>query len=282
MSSKAVEEVEDKTATEEVEDRGVVHERPAPEEGEDDEQPRRKKTRRGRRNDDGTEEASENSATKVEEMAAPREESNAVPLLPGGSAISDAIRKAQEMALKLSGAAGIQGNSASAAPSTGAPGTDTRVRRKVYVPVEQYPDMNWRGLLIGPRGSTQKRLESDSGCRVLIRGEGAQREGAPPQDGDDEKLHVLIIGDSEGQVKVAEDMVNDIIFNPDTTHNLKRDQLSHLASVNGPPMGGAPGAVGTRVPTNAADAPPQELMVADRVVGLIIGRGGENIRLIQE
>ena len=45
---------------------------------------------------------------------------------------------------------------------------DTRVRKKVIVPVESNPGFNWMGLLIGPRGSTQKRLEADSGCKVLI------------------------------------------------------------------------------------------------------------------
>lgn len=50
-----------------------------------------------------------------------------------------------------------------------------RKKKKVYVPVEQHPDINFIGLLIGPRGSTQKRLEEISGAKILLRGKGASK-----------------------------------------------------------------------------------------------------------
>jgi splicing factor 1 len=32
---------------------------------------------------------------------------------------------------------------------------------KVFIPQEEYPDINFVGLLIGPRGNTLKKLEQD-------------------------------------------------------------------------------------------------------------------------
>ena len=79
----------------------------------------------------------------------------------------------------------------------GGMGDGMRKRKKVYIPVDKYPDINfmgslwiWRrkesriiylkicitvGLLIGPRGSNQKRMEEDSGAKILIRGKGSSK-----------------------------------------------------------------------------------------------------------
>jgi len=225
------------------------------------------------------------------EVAPSTKEDDASSPLGGVDAISEAVRRAKEMAAKLSGAIGIKGPSAAGgATMSGA----AKVRRKVYVPVEEQPDINWSGLLIGPRGETQKKLEADSGCRVLIRGRGVPRKaGAPPQADDDDKMHVLLVGDTDAQVTAAEDMVKEILFNRETASNLKRKQLSNLGAINGTatnannvPLGtghassapyGAPGAV-----SNGNDTGTTEIYIADRMIGVVIGRGGENIRSIQD
>ena len=36
--------------------------------------------------------------------------------------------------------------------------------------------INYVGLLIGPKGTNQKRLEQESGCKILVRGKGTQKE----------------------------------------------------------------------------------------------------------
>ncbi len=46
--------------------------------------------------------------------------------------------------------------------------TDTKIKRKIYIPKLQ--GVNFVGLLIGPKGSYQKRLESQTNCKILIRG----------------------------------------------------------------------------------------------------------------
>jgi hypothetical protein len=57
------------------------------------------------------------------------------------------------------------------------------------------------GLIIGPRGNTQKRMQMETSTKIAIRGRGSVKEGAardPKYDyGEDEELHVLITGDSQ-------------------------------------------------------------------------------------
>ena len=72
-------------------------------------------------------------------------------------------------------------------------------RKKLYIPQKKYPNFNFIGLVIGPRGKTQRELQAATGCRVVIRGRGAMKEGAaraPGHDyGEDDDLHVLIEGE---------------------------------------------------------------------------------------
>ena len=80
-------------------------------------------------------------------------------------------------------------------------GDTTKIKKKIYIPKTQ--GINYVGLLIGPKGTYQKRLEQQSGCKILVRGKGTQKEGMPPQNDDHEEQHVLIIGDTEDNVKRA-------------------------------------------------------------------------------
>lgn len=50
-----------------------------------------------------------------------------------------------------------------------------RKKKKVYIPVDKFPNVNFIGLLIGPRGSNQKRMEELSGAKILVRGKGSSR-----------------------------------------------------------------------------------------------------------
>jgi hypothetical protein len=45
---------------------------------------------------------------------------------------------------------------------------NTKIKRKIYIP--KVSGVNFVGLLIGPKGSYQKRLEQQSSCKILIRG----------------------------------------------------------------------------------------------------------------
>lgn len=83
---------------------------------------------------------------------------------------------------------------------------------KLYIPQQDYPDINFIGLLIGPRGNTLKKMESETGTKISIRGKGSVKEGKTGnQVGDDDDLHAVISGDTEDRVKACISMINKII-----------------------------------------------------------------------
>lgn len=51
-----------------------------------------------------------------------------------------------------------------------------RVSDKVLIPQEEHPDINFVGLLIGPRGNTLKAMEKETGAKIIIRGKGSVKE----------------------------------------------------------------------------------------------------------
>ncbi|CEJ03890.1 hypothetical protein RMCBS344292_17865 [Rhizopus microsporus] len=53
----------------------------------------------------------------------------------------------------------------------------TKLQEKVYIPSKEFPDINFIGQLIGPRGNTLKGMEAESGAKISIRGRGSVKEG---------------------------------------------------------------------------------------------------------
>ena len=112
--------------------------------------------------------------------------------------------------------------------------------RKIIVPVDKYPGYNFFGALIGPRGNAQKRMERESGCKIVIRGKGAIKEGCGRHDGrplgpeDEEPMHVLIEGPDEETVEKGQAMV-ELVLNPysEDAVQAKEKQMKELAILNG-------------------------------------------------
>eukprot|EP00240_Pyramimonas_obovata_P013983 CAMPEP_0118940238 /NCGR_PEP_ID=MMETSP1169-20130426/30919_1 /TAXON_ID=36882 /ORGANISM="Pyramimonas obovata, Strain CCMP722" /LENGTH=219 /DNA_ID=CAMNT_0006884675 /DNA_START=106 /DNA_END=762 /DNA_ORIENTATION=- len=50
---------------------------------------------------------------------------------------------------------------------------------KLFIPLKQYPGYNFIGMILGPRGNTQKRMEAATGTKIALRGKGAVKEGKP-------------------------------------------------------------------------------------------------------
>jgi hypothetical protein len=48
------------------------------------------------------------------------------------------------------------------------PKQQTKVTNKIWVPVKEYPGYPFIGLILGPRGNTQKKLERETGAQILI------------------------------------------------------------------------------------------------------------------
>ncbi|KAH6909038.1 splicing factor SF1 [Coprinopsis sp. MPI-PUGE-AT-0042] len=102
---------------------------------------------------------------------------------------------------------------------------------KVYIPVKEFPEINFFGLLVGPRGNSLKKMERESGAKISIRGKGSVKEGKarPDQFADDaeEDLHCLVIADSDEKV------IETAASTPEGQNDHKRNQLRELAALNG-------------------------------------------------
>mmetsp|Transcript_4245 Transcript_4245/g.12967 ORF Transcript_4245/g.12967 Transcript_4245/m.12967 type:complete len:404 (+) Transcript_4245:78-1289(+) len=107
--------------------------------------------------------------------------------------------------------------------------------RKLFIPLKDYPNYNFIGLIIGPRGMTQKQMERDTGAKISIRGRGSSTRGRMnSQPGDDEELHVMITADTRAQLQKASALVEKLLTPIDETKNLhKQLQLRTLAQING-------------------------------------------------
>ena len=112
-------------------------------------------------------------------------------------------------------------------------------QRKIIIPVAEPPGYNFFGLIIGPRGNTQKRMQAETNTRIAIRGRGSVKEGHATLPGrydpaDDEPMHVLITGDAQRDVDAAAEMVEKLLVVLDDDDNAhKRQQLRELAVING-------------------------------------------------
>lgn len=133
-------------------------------------------------------------------------------------------------------------------PSVG--GSPGRVMKRIIridVPVDKYPTFNFVGRLLGPRGNSLKRVESNTGCRVFIRGRGSVRDtdkeeklrDKPGYEHLNEPLHVLIEAEQpahviEIQLNQAREIIEDLLKPVDETHDyFKKQQLRELAMLNG-------------------------------------------------
>jgi len=51
----------------------------------------------------------------------------------------------------------------------------TKCKEKVFIPQKEYPTVNFIGQLLGPRGNTLKKMETDAGgAKIFIRGKGLE------------------------------------------------------------------------------------------------------------
>lgn len=123
----------------------------------------------------------------------------------------------------------------------------TKFQKKVFFPPNT--GINYIGLLIGPKGMYQKKLEEQTGCKILIRGKylerannrGMQRNQQQAQNESEEEQHVLvthiiilqIIGETEHDVDNAEDVVSKIINADEATRaKIRAQQLQEAQEMN--------------------------------------------------
>eukprot|EP01017_Pseudomicrothorax_dubius_P037366 TRINITY_DN5469_c0_g1_i1.p1 TRINITY_DN5469_c0_g1~~TRINITY_DN5469_c0_g1_i1.p1 ORF type:complete len:545 (+),score=115.19 TRINITY_DN5469_c0_g1_i1:99-1637(+) len=106
--------------------------------------------------------------------------------------------------------------------------------RKIFLPSQsENPDISYVGIVLGPRGATQKELESKTGTKISIRGKGSSQSKRVQLD-DDEPLHVLIQGESDEAIEKATVEVQKLLRGDATDNNEhKKMQMLQLAAIQG-------------------------------------------------
>ncbi|KAI4388554.1 hypothetical protein MLD38_000873 [Melastoma candidum] len=118
---------------------------------------------------------------------------------------------------------------------------------RLDVPVDKYPNYNFVGRLLGPRGNSLKRVEAITECRVLIRGRGSIKDpvreevmrGKPGYEHLNEPLHILIEAELpmeiiDARLIQARDVLQDLLHPVDESQDFyKKQQLRELAMING-------------------------------------------------
>ena len=114
-----------------------------------------------------------------------------------------------------------------------------RKTRKIFVPAATHPGYNFFGLIVGPRGNTQKQMQREFGVKIVIRGAGSEKKSvlenvSSRADASEEPMHVLVTGDDDASVDAAAAAVARLL-EPlrDEENEHKRAQLRELAVLNG-------------------------------------------------
>lgn len=159
-------------------------------------------------------------------------------------------------------------------PLTRRPSAPILSRRRVRIPVpaDKYPEYNFVGRLLGPRGTTLKTLERDTACKIMIRGKGSIRKDKEPairgkpgwEHVFNEALHVVIeVDDSRLDDTAAARALNKakeavellLVPVPEERDGLKRQQLRALAIMNGT-YRGAPARSHDQLPLSSFSSSP--------------------------
>ncbi|KAI5661671.1 hypothetical protein M9H77_20994 [Catharanthus roseus] len=132
--------------------------------------------------------------------------------------------------------------------TSGTPTTST-VKRviRLDVPVEKFPNYNFVGRILGPRGNSLKRVEAITECRIYIRGRGSVKDSLkedklkdkPGYEHLNEPLHILVEAEFpedviDSRVDHAIAILEKLLKPVDESMDLyKKEQLRELALLNG-------------------------------------------------
>ncbi|GAB2230056.1 hypothetical protein Droror1_Dr00014312 [Drosera rotundifolia] len=118
---------------------------------------------------------------------------------------------------------------------------------RVDIPADKYPNFNFVGRLLGPRGNSLKRIEASTACRILIRGRGSIKDpvkeemmrGNPGFEHLNEPLHILVEAELPAEIidarllHACQILKNLITPVEESQDYFKKEQLRELAMLNG-------------------------------------------------
>ncbi|KAL7201290.1 hypothetical protein ACSBR1_033070 [Camellia fascicularis] len=117
---------------------------------------------------------------------------------------------------------------------------------RLEIAVGSYPNFNFVGRLLGPRGNSLKRVEASTGCRVFIRGKGSIKDtdkeeslrGRPGYEHLNDPLYILIeaelpVNIVDARLRQAREIIEELLKPVDESQDFyKRQQLRELAMLN--------------------------------------------------
>jgi protein quaking len=96
------------------------------------------------------------------------------------------------------------------------------VTSKVYIPAHEFPDRNFVGMIIGPKGVTLKQLERITRARIYVRGSYKDKYAEP--------LHCYVTAESKESLRsattVIENLIEEAVFGE---NKLKTQQLKEAS-----------------------------------------------------
>ncbi len=54
---------------------------------------------------------------------------------------------------------------------------NTQLEDRVFIPADEHPEINFMGLLLGPRGNFLEKIKEETKCNIVIRGKGSLKTG---------------------------------------------------------------------------------------------------------
>ena len=88
------------------------------------------------------------------------------------------------------------------------------LEKKIYIPHENYPYINFIGLILGPKGINQKRMQAETGCRILVKGKGSSKH--PSNDVCNNLFYILslmiIYIDNDNEIIYSKTQMNNYMY----------------------------------------------------------------------
>ncbi|KAB1201026.1 hypothetical protein CJ030_MR0G005176 [Morella rubra] len=113
---------------------------------------------------------------------------------------------------------------------------------RLDIPVDSYPNFNFIGRLLGPRGNSLRQVEAFTGCRVFIRGKGSIKDPdkeeslrrRPGYEHLNDPLHILIEAEFPASVidlrlRQAQEILEELLKLDESQDFYKTQQLRELA-----------------------------------------------------